>query len=117
MRNEEARSLNQQFTQDKKQVYAKFAAMCEEDVERRRYRVVEKDGHHSNGYCFDDIEAASSFWRSLWESNGTGNKNAIWMKDIKVAIASRVPLPSEEEWDLDPTLAAKILHSQLKSWV
>ena len=28
VRNEEARSLNQQFTQDTKQAYAKFAAMC-----------------------------------------------------------------------------------------
>ena len=43
-RNEEARSLNQQFTQDTKQVNAKFAAMCEDDVECSRCRVVDKDG-------------------------------------------------------------------------
>ena len=112
VRNEEARSLNQQFTQNTKQVYAKFAAMCEDDVERPRYRVVDKDGHHGNGECFDDIEAASSFWRSLWESSGTGNKDANWMKDIKEAIASRVPPPSEEKWDLDPTIAAKIMRKK-----
>ena len=36
VQNEEARSLNQQFTQETKQVYAKFAAVCEDDVERPR---------------------------------------------------------------------------------
>ena len=76
VRNDEARSLNQQFIQDTKQVYAKFAAMCEDAVERPRYRMVDKDGHHGNGECFDGIEAASSFWRILWESSGTGNKDA-----------------------------------------
>ena len=75
MRNEEARSLNQQFTQDTKQVHAKFAAMCVVNVERPRYGVVDKDGHHGNDECSHDIEAASSFWRSLWESNRTGNKD------------------------------------------
>ena len=80
----------------------------EDDVERPRYRVVDKDGHHGNSGCFDDIEAASSFWRSLWESTGTGNNDANWMKDIKEVMASRVPSPSEEGWNLDPTMAAKI---------
>ena len=79
VRNEEPRSLNQQFTQDTKQVYAKFSAMREDAVEHLRYRMVDKDGHHGNGKCFDDIEAASSFWRSL--SEWSGNK-ANWMKDI-----------------------------------
>lgn len=86
--------------------------MCEDDVEHPRYRVVDKDGHHGNGECFDDIEAASSFWRSLWELSGTGNKDANWMKDIKEAIPSRVPPPSKEEWDLDPTIAAKIMRKK-----
>ena len=92
----EARSLNQQFTQDTKQVYAKFPAICEDDKdERPRYRELENNGHHGNGECFEDIEAASSFWRSLWETRGTGNKDAEW--DIKEAIARRLPPPSEED--------------------
>ena len=49
----EARSLNQQFTQDTKQVYAKFAAICEDDKdEPPRYRELENNGHHGNGECF-----------------------------------------------------------------
>lgn len=86
--------------------------MCEDDVERPRYRVVDQDGHHGNGECFDDIEAASSFWQSLWELSGTGNKDANWIKDIKEAIPSRVPPLSKEEWDLDPTIAAKIMRKK-----
>ena len=62
--------------------------------------------------CFDDIEAASNFLRSLWESRGIGNKDVNWMKDIKEAIASRVLPPSEEEWDLNPTIAAKIMRKK-----
>ena len=30
------------------------------------------------GEMFNDIKEASSFWKSLWEGNRTGNKNAAW---------------------------------------
>ena len=36
------------------------------------------------------------------------------MKDIKEAIASWVPPTFEEEWDLDPTIAAKIMRKKGK---
>ena len=58
------------------------------------------------------LKLQAVFWRNIWESSGTGNKDANWMKDIKEAIASRVPPPSEEECDLDPTIAVKIMRKK-----
>ena len=28
---------------------------------------------------FENIEEASSFWRELWETRGSGNKDATWL--------------------------------------
>ena len=43
---------------------------------------------------------------------GTRNNDANWMKGIKEAMASRMPPPSEEEWNLDLTIAAKIMRKK-----
>ena len=58
---------------------------------------------------FNNIEEASEFWRTLWETEGTGDRNAAWLEQIRSAIHSRVPESAEEDWDLDETDAAKVL--------
>ena len=37
-----------------------------------------------------------------------------WLEEIRSAIQSRVPPPTEEDWDLDPAVAAKVLAK--KNW-
>ena len=58
---------------------------------------------------FENIEDASTFWIQLWKSQGTGNRNAQWLEDIRSAIYSRVPPPSEKAWKLDTMEATKVL--------
>ena len=64
---------------------------------------------------FDNIKDASSFWILLWKSKGTGKRNAQWLEDIRSAIYSRVPPPSENTWKLDTTEATKVL-ARKKIW-
>ena len=37
------------------------------------------------------IEEASSFWKELWEGNGTGNGSAKWIHDLTAIVNDRVP--------------------------
>ena len=39
----------------------------------------------------ENIEEARGFWRKLWEERGTGNKNAAWLQEVKIAIHEQVP--------------------------
>ena len=57
---------------------------------------------------FNNVEEASEYWRNLWESEGTGDRCASWLEEIRSAIQRRVPPPTEEDWDLDPAVAAKV---------
>ena len=47
---------------------------------------------------FNDIKEASSFWKSLWEGNRTGNKKAAWLDELRAVIKKQVPTPMEEAW-------------------
>ena len=58
---------------------------------------------------FENVEDASSFRLLLWKSQGTGNRNAQWLEDIRSTIYSRVPPPSEKAWKLDTMEATKVL--------
>ena len=58
---------------------------------------------------FENIEDASNFWIELWETRGTGNKEAEWLSKIKEAIARKVPVPSEGSWRLECSEAVKCL--------
>ena len=82
---EEVRRANQQFKLDAGQVYA------------------------------NNIEEASGFWRELWEGEGTGNSDAQWLVEVRSAIYSRVPPPSEEAWALETSEAARVL-TRKKNW-
>ena len=60
----EARSLNPQFTQDARRVYAEFNLLCDVEEARPRYQKISSIGSRE-GEMFEDIEDASSFWREL----------------------------------------------------
>ena len=72
----EARSLNRQFTQDARRVYAEFDLLCDVDEACLRYQKISSTGTRE-GEMFEDIEEASSLWRALWEARGSGNKDAV----------------------------------------
>ena len=64
---------------------------------------------------FENIEEASAFWRTLWEERGTGNKNAAWLQEVKIAIYEQVPPPTASEWALEVAEAVKVL-SKKRNW-
>ena len=85
------------------------------DKENERPKYAPMDNKNAEGKMFDNIEDASSFWILLWKSQGTGNRNAQWLEDIRSAIYSRVLPPSENTWKLDTTKATKVL-ARKKNW-
>ena len=64
---------------------------------------------------FENIEEASGFWRELLEERGTGNKNAAWLQEVKIAIYEQVPPPTASKWALKVVEAAKVL-SKKHNW-
>ena len=51
----------------------------------------------------------------LWRSQGKGNRKAQWLEDMRSAIYSRVPPPSEKPWKLDTMEATEVL-ARKKNW-
>ena len=118
-KHEEARRINYQFKVDEDQVYAGegIGPAATElsppthyymDKENERPKYTPADHKNADRKMFENIEDASSFWIQLWKSQGTGNRNAQWLEDIRSAIYSRVPSPSEKAWKLDTMEATKV---------
>ena len=85
------------------------------DKENERPKYTPVDNKNAERKMFENIEDASSFWIQLWESQGTGNRNAQWLEDIRSAIYSRVLPPSEKIWKLDTMEATKV-RAREKNW-
>ncbi|PFX22610.1 putative RNA-directed DNA polymerase from transposon BS [Stylophora pistillata] len=83
--------------------------MLHRDKEKDRPRYIADDQVNQGEREIFSIKGASEFGRTLWETEGAGDRNAAWLEQIRSAIHSRVPEPAEEDWDLDKTYAAKAL--------
>ena len=70
------------------QVYANMREVLNKDKENERPEYAPADNKNAEGKMFDKIEDASSFWILLWKGQGTGNRNAQWLEDIRSAIYS-----------------------------
>ena len=55
------------------------------------------------------IVEAEGFWKRHWEERGTGDENAEWLKERKLAISQRVPLPTVGTWTLETNGAVKVI--------
>ena len=64
---------------------------------------------------FENIDKASGYWKELWETEGPGNKLAIWLQEVKRAIHGCVPPPVEEEWGLTDDETVKIIGKK-RNW-
>ena len=68
------------------------------------------------GDLFDNITEASTFWRSLWETSGTGNSNCQWLKEIERAMDISVPNPDiNQRWELTTECGAKVVRKK-RNW-
>ena len=51
----------------------------------------------------------SIFWKSLWETRGTGNNNAEWLQEIKQAISRKVQSTADHDWMLETEVLVKVV--------
>ena len=66
--------------------------------------------------CLKTLKSRAGFWRKLWEERGTGNKNAVWLQEVKMAIHEKVTPLTGDEWALEVAEAVKVpaLHKKRK---
>ncbi|PFX30127.1 Deleted in malignant brain tumors 1 protein [Stylophora pistillata] len=113
---EEVRVFNQQFQTDACRVNENMREMLNRDKENDPPRYIADDQvNQGERERFNNIEGASEFWRTLWETEGTGDRNTALFEEIRSAIHSRVPEQAEEDWDLGEKDAAKVLNKK-KNW-
>ena len=86
--------LNRQFQEDPGRVYDVYNCT---------------DTSEENKQMFENIDEASRYWKELWETEGTGDKSAIWLQEVKRAIHGCVPPPDEGEWGLTDDETVKII--------
>ena len=61
------------------------------------------------------MEEVTEFWKSLWESEGTGDTSAEWLEEIRSAINERVPEPSDEDFELSTEQANSVM-AKKRNW-
>ena len=113
-KHEEAKHVNHQFKVDAGQVYPNMGEALNKDKENERPNYTLTEKKNAERKMFENIEDASSFWRPLWKSQGTRNRNAQWLEDIRSAIYSRLPPPSEKTCQT-PWKPQKYQHGK-KNW-
>lgn len=116
MKQEVSCVINQQFNTVLGRVFANLSEMLRRDPENERPRYKDPGKHaRDDSRMFENMEEASGFWRKLLEESGTGNKNAAWLREVKIAIYEQVPPPTASEWALEVAEAIKVL-SKKRNW-
>ena len=112
----EARQINRQFQLDPRRVYGNFKEMIEAqgDSDKPKYDHGLQDNRRQDR-MFTNIEEAASFWRSLWEAEGTGDTGADWLEEVRCAIREKVPEPTEKNFILSEARAAKVIGKK-RNW-
>ena len=87
---EKGRKINKAFQQDPGRVYSSLREMASEQADKERPKFEARRATQSDG-VFENIEQAASYWKALWESEGSGNKSAEWLEEVRQAIAGCVP--------------------------
>ena len=98
-------------------MYANMREMLakNEDCDRPKYEGVSGSTCEEERERFGSIQEASSFWRELWERERTGNSQAAWLDEVRHAISSKVPPPTDEDWTLKTAEAVGVLKRK-KNW-
>ena len=114
---EVSRVFKKQFNTVQGKVFANLSEMLKRDAENEqpRYKNPGKRAR-DDPRMFENIEEPSGFWRKLWEERGTGNKNAVWLREVKMAIHEKVTPLTGDEWALEVAEALKVpaLHKKRK---
>ena len=96
---EKSRTLNRKFELDPGRVYAGIKKKVNKNEEEKRLKYVERSKENEGSqHSFENIEEASSFWKALWEKQGSGDISAKWVEEVKSTINSRVVAPTDEQF-------------------
>ena len=98
-RRKKAIKINKAFQQDPRRVYSSLREMASEQADKKRPKYEARRETQSYG-VFENIEQAASYWKVLWENEGTGNKSAEWLDEVRQAIAGCVPESCMGECDI-----------------
>ena len=85
-----------------------------EEEERPKYVETSKEKEGSQ-HSFENIEEASSFWKALWEKEGSGDISAKRVEEVKSAINSRVAAPTDEQFLLTKEEAVNVIRKK-RNW-
>ena len=114
---EVSRVIKKQFNTVPGKVFANLSEMLKRDAENEQLRYKNPGKRaRDDPRMFENIEEPSGFWRKLWEERGTGNKNAVWLQEVKMAIHEKVTPLTGDEWALEVAEAVKApaLHKKRK---
>ena len=112
----EVRKLNQKFNADPESMYATFGKMLESqaDIEKPKYDRVTQ-GTQVDNYTFTNIDEASSFCKSLWEEEGSGDTEAEWIEEVRDPQDVRVSEIPTDGCNLNAEQVTKIINRK-KNW-
>ena len=79
------------------------------DIDKPKYDRVTQ-GTQVNNYTFTNIDEASSFWKSLWEEERSGNTEAEWIEEVREAMEDVVPEVPTDGWNLNVEQVTKIIN-------
>ena len=83
------------------------------DIDKPKYDRVTQ-GTQVNNYTLTSINKASSFWKSLWEKEGSGDTEAEWIEEVMEALEDVVPELPTDGWNLNAKQVTKIINTKKK---
>ena len=83
------------------------------DIDKPKYDRVTQ-GTQVNNYTLTNINEASSFWKSLWEKEGSGDTEAEWIEEVMEAMEDVVPELPTDGWNLNAEQVIKIINTKKK---
>ena len=78
------------------------------DIDKPQYDRVTQ-GTQVNNNTFTNIDEASSFRKSLWEKEGSGDTEAEQIKEVREAMEDIVPDVPSDDWNLNAEQVTKII--------
>ena len=113
---QKSRAQNRKFELDPGRVYAGIKEIVDKNGEEKRPKYVETSKENEGSqHSFENIEEASSFWKALWEKEGSGDISAKWVEEVKSAINSRVAAPTDEQFLLTKEEAVNAIRTGARS--
>ena len=116
---EESKVLNGLFQADPGSVYSSFNEMIKEEKDntRPKYKTPQCTTEGSERQMFENIDEASSYWKSLWEQSSTNisTTRVSWLNEVKRGFDKLVLVPPADLFQLSTEASTKVI-KQKRNW-